>query len=293
MNIIRHRLRNILAHLSLLLLSGPLAGQAHADPLPDLVISNWTMTDYEITFDISGTIDAAADIGPSNSHWLIIGVTGDTDWVLGTFALGSVTNHAGATRDLTAQAGSVGGGIHSNYVRLETTDGLAFVPGDVIDASVEVYQHPSNPPVLVPANLVKEDLIVSAGYTFGGGTASVPQAAHQVGAYEMPPSPPAVVPPSAAPDTARPTVKFLKKKKLKKPRRRHKIKGLARDNAAVARVEVRVKSKGWRKAKLRASGRWKFKTPRLESGRKNKFKVRAEDASGNRSRAKKVKAMGL
>lgn len=99
------------------------------------------------------------------------------------------------------------------------------------------------------------------------------------------------VPAVSTPDTARPAIQFLKKEILKKPRLRHRIKGLALDNDEVARVEVRVKRKGWRRAKLRASGRWQFRTPRLETG-KNRFKARARDASGNRSKAKKVVATG-
>lgn len=94
------------------------------------------------------------------------------------------------------------------------------------------------------------------------------------------------------PDTARPTLKFTNKKKLKPPKAKHTIKGIARDNVAVAKVEVKVRGKkGWRKAKLRADGKWKFKTQRLKAGR-NVAKFRAEDSSGNRSRVKRVRATG-
>lgn len=98
------------------------------------------------------------------------------------------------------------------------------------------------------------------------------------------------VPPA---DTTKPALTFLKKKKLKNPRHRHRIVGKATDNAAVAAVEVKSRlQRGWKKARLRANGRFQFRTKRLKSGR-NIHKFRATDTSGNRSRVKKVKPLGV
>lgn len=95
-----------------------------------------------------------------------------------------------------------------------------------------------------------------------------------------------------AADSIRPSLRLLKKSALNTPRPRHKIKGTASDNDEVDRVEVKSRGKGWKKAKLRGNGRWKFKTPRLGTG-KNLFKLRAWDNSGNRSKIKKAKPVGV
>lgn len=108
----------------------------------------------------------------------------------------------------------------------------------------------------------------------------------------LPPEDDPVAPAISAADTVRPAVKVLKRKKLKAPRRRHAIKGKARDNVEVRRVQVKVRGQGgYRKAKLRPSGRWKFRTKPLGSG-KTRCKVRAYDTSGNRSKVKSIRVRG-
>jgi len=254
-------------------------------PTPTLIISNWSMTDDTITFDIAGTIDADAVIGPTNPQRLFIGVTGNTDWVNGSSVTSgnSITNHAGATRDIAGVGFFSGSGELSDYVAMDVSSALE--PGDVIDASVVITGPATSP--LNGANLVKEDLIVSAGRTTGGGAASVPQLAHLVGAYGTPPPPPSL----SAPDTIRPTIRFLNQKNLRSPRPRHRIRGSAHDNDALARVELKARGSGYKRARLRPSGRWVFRTERLKSGN-NVIRARAVDVSGNRSKVKRVRARG-
>lgn len=76
-----------------------------------LVITNFQIAGEIITFDIAGSIDAGANIGPNNPFRLYVGVPGDTDWVNVSSAIGSVTNNAGATVDLDERRYTVGGGI--------------------------------------------------------------------------------------------------------------------------------------------------------------------------------------
>lgn len=103
----------------------------------------------------------------------------------------------------------------------------------------------------------------------------------------------ASIPPEddSIPDTIRPILTFLKKKNLKTPRTRHAIRGTASDNVTVARVEVKGPGQGWKRARLSPAGRWIFRTPRLKSGT-TVFKVRAEDAGGNRSGIKRIRVRG-
>lgn len=56
---------------------------------------------------------------------------------------------------------------------------VPLAPGDIIDASVIVGGGAGD---IEASNLVIDDIIVSAGYTSGAGSAAVPQSINQVGA---------------------------------------------------------------------------------------------------------------
>jgi len=246
----------------------------------ELHVRNLVATSDSVTFEILGSIDEDAEIGPEQGFVLFIGITGQTDWVLSTSAASTATNMPGTVRELgTVLYGAAGlGGLSSDVIRIQSANVQPFEPGDVIHALVEINGDPDS---LAPGKLVKENLIVSAGYDAEDGVASVPQAKYQVGVYRDPPTP----------DTIRPTLNFLNKKNLKTPRPRHTIRGKASDNAGVRKVEAKVRGKGWKKAKFKPSGRWTYRTPRLGSGR-NLVRVRVEDISGNRSKVKKVRPRG-
>lgn len=93
-------------------------------------------------------------------------------------------------------------------------------------------------------------------------------------------------------DDQGPNLKVLKRKNLKKPRPRHNIRGKATDISGVDKVEVRAPGKkGWRKTKLRPSGKFKYRTAKLKK-KKNVFKFRGYDIFGNRSKVLRVKASG-
>lgn len=94
------------------------------------------------------------------------------------------------------------------------------------------------------------------------------------------------------PDTVRPALQLQNAKALRTPRQRHTVRGRARDNVAVAKVEVKSRlQKGWRKVQLKPSGSFRFKTKRLKSG-KNLHRFRAIDTSGNRSKVLKARPTG-
>lgn len=97
--------------------------------------------------------------------------------------------------------------------------------------------------------------------------------------------------PPVIPDTTKPKISFLNKKTLRKEKRVHNVKGRATDASGVAKVEVKVPRSGWKKAKLKASGKWTFRARGLKKGN-NRLKVRATDNAGNRSKVKKVVAKG-
>lgn len=92
-------------------------------------------------------------------------------------------------------------------------------------------------------------------------------------------------------DTAAPSVKVTNKKKYKKPRRAHTIKGTATDDIGVTRVEVKVPRSPYKNARLLSGNRWKFRARKLKSG-KNRVKIRAYDAKGKVSAIKKIKVVG-
>jgi len=140
------------------------------------------------------------------------------------------------------------------------------------------------------ATVVVATPLESSSATGVDGNQADISASHAGAAYVFVlPTPPA---PAISTDTIRPRTRLLKRSSLRNPRGRHRIRGTASDNVAVARVEVRSRlQRGWRQARLRASGRWIYRTPRLESGR-NVFRVRAVDTSGNRSRILRVIGFG-
>ena len=98
-------------------------------------------------------------------------------------------------------------------------------------------------------------------------------------------------PTTTVPDLSGPTLKFLAKSRLKTPLPRHAIKGTVSDNEAVARVEVKAKGSRYEAARLKPSGQWIFRTPRLKPGN-NVFLVRAFDVSGNQSAVQRVRVKG-
>ena len=93
------------------------------------------------------------------------------------------------------------------------------------------------------------------------------------------------------PDNSAPTLKLSAKSRLKTPLPRHAIKGTVSDNDAVARVEIKGKGSRYEAARLKPSGKWIFRTPRLKPGN-NVFLVRAFDVSGDQSAVQRVRVKG-
>ncbi len=86
-------------------------------------------------------------------------------------------------------------------------------------------------------------------------------------------------------DATAPTIRIRGPRKVVTPRRRYRVRGVAADETALDRVEIRIRRQGFRR--VRGVDRWQQRV-RLRPGR-NRVLVRAIDASGNvSSRAKQI-----
>jgi len=117
----------------------------------NLVLNDATDT---ISFDITGSIPAGANIGGTNSNTLFIGDPGDDDWITSNGTDESITNNNASTVQADAAFYvSFGNGNHIAVQRVGN-----WAPGDQIDASISITGG-----TIVAANLNPSNLIVAAG----------------------------------------------------------------------------------------------------------------------------------
>lgn len=124
-------------------------------------IFNFSIDDITdtISFDIQGTIDAGATIGTIDSHQLYIGSPGDNDWITGGANSMTISNNAGAIRDLHTGWGQYMPYAFGDHVIVAAGAFESFAIGDVIDASVSITGG-----TVVGANVDVNSIIVTAGY---------------------------------------------------------------------------------------------------------------------------------
>jgi len=60
-----------------------------------LLLTDFTITTTAVSFDITGTIDNSATIGPTGQFQLYLGVPGDTDWITSNTFSPTVANNGG------------------------------------------------------------------------------------------------------------------------------------------------------------------------------------------------------
>ena len=146
------------------------------------VISDWSLTDSTLSFNLSGN-GFLENAPPAFANALYVGVPGDSDWINETFNVATVS------------PGSIDGSpvIAFSWVSKDSGDFIGilgnvpqpfdFTDGGDVNLAVSIT---GNSNVFSPENLLKEDLIVSWGGTSGG---AVPSPDFAIGAFGTVPEP--------------------------------------------------------------------------------------------------------
>lgn len=231
----------------------------------------------------SGVLDADLDHIHLTLEVVYDGVDGNTNWEFDGLPDVDLTG-GGTNEGFEIEVLSVTGEVNLEIQIWESSGALALTKNNV---SAGVLKFPfadfSAMGTADPASAGMVLLRMSVGSS--GGSV-------RIGSFWAGNRPPDAPPAANAPDKERPKLTIQGKPQLRKARPRHTIRGRARDNDALKKVQVRPRGQGWRKVTLRNSGKWAFRTPRLRT-RSNDFKFRAIDASRNRSQVRKANARGV
>ncbi len=153
-------------------------------PIASAIIStgNFSIAGNTMSFDLTGSIDAGANVGPSSQGNLYIGVPNVSGWVLSSGdVLGgeiNIVNNGGGDLKTTSGGYSPTGSQNlGDFIYLSKNSGL-WAPGDSVNASITITGTGSQ---LNLGNLNEYQMIVSAGKSSGLGSANGPNVTYQVG----------------------------------------------------------------------------------------------------------------